>query len=133
MSVNIAPGNVLVDGKPAPGLALHGYDPVAFFTESKPVQGSSSFAAVHNGATYRFSSQANLDVFKANPSQYEPGFGGFCAYGISLGAKFDGDPRFWSIVDNKLYVNLDQGIADAFNKDVPGALAKANANWPTLA
>ena len=85
-----------------PGLAVHGYDVVAFFTEAKPVFGTDAHAFAHNGGTYRFASQANLDAFKANPSKYEPAYGGFCAYGAALGKKFDGDPRFWKIVDGKL-------------------------------
>ena len=130
--INTAPGGVLVGGKPAPGLAIHGYDTVAFFTDSKPAQGVANFAVVHNGATYRFASQAHLDAFKANPSKYEPAYGGFCAYGVSVGAKFDGDPRYWKIADGKLYLNLDHDIAEAFNKDMPGAIKKAEANWPGL-
>ena len=130
--VNTAPGGVLVAGKPAPGLAVHGYDPVAYFTESKPVQGVANFAIVHSGATYRFASQAHLDTFKADPSKYEPAYGGFCAYGVSVDAKFDGDPRFWKIVGGKLYLNLDHDIAAAFSKDVSGAIKKAEANWPSL-
>lgn len=131
-SMNLAPGHTLIAGKSSPGLALHGYDPVAFFTESKPVLGTSHFAMAHDGATYRFASQENLDAFKANPAKYEPSYGGYCAYGVSVGSKFDGDPRFWKIVDGKLYLNLDADIAQAFNKDVPGALKKAEANWAGL-
>lgn len=59
----------------------------------------------HGGGTYRFESQANLDAFKANPGQLEPAYGGFCAYGAALAKKFDGDPRYWKIVDGKLYLN----------------------------
>ena len=130
--VNTATGAVLVGGKPAPGLAVHGYDVVAFFTDSKPVQGDAKFSVIHNEATYRFASKAHLNTFKANPTKYEPAFGGYCAYGVSVGAKFDGDPRYWKIVDGKLYLNLDQDIAAAFEKDVPGAIKKAEANWPKL-
>ena len=131
--VNTAPGAVLVDGKPAPGLAVHGYDVVAFFTQSQPVQGNATFAAVHKDATYRFASKENLEAFKANPDKYAPAYGGYCAYGVSVGAKFDGDPRYWRIVNGKLYLNLDAGIQEAFLKDVPAALDKAEANWPKLA
>ena len=130
--INTTPGGVLVDGKPAPGLAVHGYDPVSFFTDKKPAQGDAQFAVVHGDATYRFASKAHLDMFKADPAKYEPAYGGFCAYGVSVGAQFDGDPRFWHIVDGKLYLNLDQGISEAFAKDIPGAIAKAEANWPGL-
>lgn len=130
--VNTAPGAVLVDGKPAPGLAIHGYDPVAYFKAGKPVQGSADYAVIYKEATYRFSSKENLKTFKANPARYAPEYGGYCAYGVSVGAKFDGDPRFWKIVDNKLYLNLDKNIAAAFEKDTKGSISKAEANWPGL-
>ena len=131
--VNTTPGAVLVAGKPAPGLAVHGFDVVAFFTQSRPVQGDAKFAYVHKDATYRFASELNLAAFKADPAKYAPAYGGYCAYGISVGAKFDGDPRYWRIVDGKLYLNLDAGIQQAFLKDVPGAINKADANWPKIA
>ncbi len=131
--INTARGAVLVAGKVSPGLAVHGFDVVAFFTKSKPVQGDANFAVVHNEATYRFSSEANLDAFKADPARYEPAFGGYCAYGVSVGAKFDGDPRYWKVIDGKLYLNLDANIQKAFLKDIPGALKKAEANWSKLA
>jgi YHS domain-containing protein len=131
--VNTTPGAVLVAGKPAPGLAVHGFDVVAYFTEGRPVQGDAAFAAVHKEATYRFASQAHLDAFKANPVKYVPAYGGYCAYGVSVGAKFDGDPRLWKIVNDKLYLNLDPSIQKAWLKDIPGAVKKADANWPKLA
>jgi YHS domain-containing protein len=130
--VNASPGAVLVDGKPAPGLAAHGYDVVAYFTDGKPVLGSAKFSIVYKDASYRFASKAHLEAFKANPAKYEPAYGGYCAYGVSVGAKFDGDPRIWKIVDGRLYLNLDEDIAAAFNKDVAGAIQKAEANWPKL-
>lgn len=131
--VNTTTGAVIVAGKPAPGLAVHGFDVVAFFTEGKPMQGDAKFAHVHKDATYRFVSAANLAAFKANPANYEPAYGGYCAYGVSVGAKFDGDPRYWKIVDGKLYLNLDAGIQQVWLKNVPGAIRKAEANWPKLA
>ncbi len=130
--VNTATGAVLVDGKPAPGLAVHGYDVVAYHTQKKPVQGVARFAVKHGEATYRFSSKANMEAFKANPAKYTPAYGGYCAYGVSVNAKFDGDPRYWKIVGGKLYLNLDAGIQKAFNKDVAGNIEKANANWPKI-
>lgn len=130
--VNTTAGLVLADGKPAPGLAVHGYDVVAYHTDGKPVRGDAQFATVHKEATYRFTSKANLDAFKADPAKYEPAYGGYCAYGVSVGAKFDGDPSFWKIVDGKLYLNLDNNIQRTWLKDVPGAIKKAEANWPGL-
>jgi YHS domain-containing protein len=131
--INTATGAVLVNGKPAPGLAVHGFDVVAYFKDKKPVQGDARFALVRNDATYRFASNANLNAFKANPEKYEPAYGGYCAYGVSVGAKFDGDPRYWKIVDGRLYLNLDAGIQKAWLRDVPGAIKKADKNWPKLA
>lgn len=130
--VNTATGVVLVDGKPAPGLAVHGFDVVAYFKQGMPVQGDAKFAAVHKDATYRFATQENRDEFKRNPDKYAPAYGGYCAYGVAVGAKFDGDPRFWKIVDGTLYLNLSTDIQQAWNKDIPGNIKKAEANWPKL-
>jgi YHS domain-containing protein len=110
--INTTSGIVTANGKPALGLAIHGYDVVGYFTEGKPVKGDAKFAVIESQATYWFSSQANLDAFKANPARKEPAFGGFCAYGVSVGAKFDGDPTLWKIVDGRLYLNLDAGILE---------------------
>ncbi len=131
--VNTAPGGVVIGGKPAPGLAAHGFDVVSYFTDGKPAQGDAKFAVVHKDASYRFASKANLDAFTANPTKYEPAFGGYCAYGVSVNAKFDGDPRYWKIVDGKLYLNLSAEIQEAWNKDVPGNIAKAQSIWPKIA
>ncbi|MGI9475499.1 MAG: YHS domain-containing (seleno)protein [Hyphomicrobiaceae bacterium] len=131
--VNTTLGGVLVDGKPAPGLAVRGFDVVAYHTVGKPTQGSAKFAAKFGAATYRFSSKANLQAFKANPSKYVPAYGGFCAYGVSVNAKFDGDPQLWKLVGGRLYLNLNRDIQTAFNKDVSGAIKKADVVWPRIA
>lgn len=111
------------------GLAVHGYDVVGFFTENRPVKGSAKFSLVHNDATYRFTSQDNLDTFENDPSRYAPQYGGFCAYGVSVGAKFDGDPEYWKIVDGKLYLNLNSDIQKTWLKDISGNNKKASKNW----
>jgi YHS domain-containing protein len=123
--VNVSKGGTLA----GPGLAAHGYDVVALFTEGSPTIGSDAYAIAYGGGTYRFASQANLDAFKANPSKYEPAYGGFCAYGVALGKKFDGDPRFWKIVDGRLYLNLNGNIQSEWSKDVASNIAKADTNW----
>lgn len=130
--VNVSPGAVLVDGKVAPGIAVHGHDVVAYFREGKPTTGEARFATVYHGATYRFASQENLDEFLAHPAKYEPAYGGYCAYGVALGAKFDGDPRYWKIVDGKLYLNVSGDIQNEWGKDIAGNIKKAEANWPTV-
>ncbi len=123
--INVSKGGTLA----GPGLAVHGYDVVALFTDAKPVLGSDAHAVAHGGGTYRFASQANLDAFKANPAKYEPAYGGYCAYGTALGKKFDGDPRYWKIVGGRLYLNLNGDIQAEWSKDIAGNLAKADANW----
>lgn len=126
--VNTTPGYTS-DGTP---LALHGYDPVAFFTVGKPTVGNAKFVASHNGASYYFSSQENLDKFKAEPAKYEPQYGGYCAYGVSVGKKFDGNPDFWKIINGKLYLNLNADVQKKFDADTDGSLKKAEGLWPKI-
>lgn len=126
--VNAAPG-LSAAGAP---VALHGYDAVAYFTEGKPEIGSDTLVYVHEGAAYRFSSQAHLDAFKQNPGRYAPQYGGFCAYGVAVGKKFDGDPRLWKIADGKLYLNLNEKIYRTFLEDVNGNVRKADSNWTKI-
>lgn len=116
-----------------PGLAVHGYDVVAYFTKRAPTRGSAQYAAIHQGATYHFASKANRDTFQANPAKYAPAFGGFCAYGVAVAKKFDGDPYFWRIHQGRLYLNLNAEIQKAFNKDVAGSVARAEKNWREIA
>jgi YHS domain-containing protein len=127
--LNVSVGYSVV-GKP---LAMHGYDPVAYFTVGRPTQGSDSLVYVHDGAAYRFVSQQNLDAFKANPARYVPAYGGFCAYGVALGKKFDGDPDLWKIVDGKLYLNLNEEIQSKWSQDIAGNIRKANSQWQSIA
>lgn len=127
--INISSGLTLA----GPGLAVHGYDVVAFFKEGKAVRGSAKFAAVHDQAAYQFASKENLEQFQMNPNAYVPQFGGYCAFGTALGAKFDGDPTFWRIVDGKLYLNLNADIQAKWLEDVKGNIEKANQNWSKIA
>lgn len=126
--VNVSSGATLT----GPGLAVHGYDVVAYFTTGKPVLGSDKFTVAHDGGAYRFASQASLDAFKADPAKYEPAFGGFLAYGVSLGKKFDGDPHFWKIVDGKLYLNLNGDIQAKWSEDISGNITKADGKWTSI-
>ncbi len=114
-----------------PGLAAHGYDVVSFFG-GQPVIGTDKFALAHNGATYRFANQSNLDTFKTDPGKYEPAFGGYCAYGAALNKKFDGDPRFWKVVNGRLYLNLNSDIQTKWSEDIPGNIKKAEGNWANI-
>ncbi len=113
-------------------VAIGGYDPVAYFEAGRPTPGTGHHTATHNGATYLFASKKNQETFQANPQKYAPQYGGFCAYGVSVGKKFYSDPQRWKIVDGKLYLNLDKNIQKKFNADVAGAIAKADDHWQRI-
>lgn len=112
------------------GVAVGGYDPVAYFTEKKPVRGQASITLEHGGATWRFSSEKNREAFKSDPARYAPQYGGYCSYAVSQGYTAKGDPEAWSIVGDKLYLNYDKSVRAAWEKDIPGYIAKADKNWP---
>jgi len=114
------------------GVAVQGYDPVAFFTDNKPVKGKEAFVARHKGATYRFASKENRDLFKKNPEKYAPVFGGYCAYGVSRNKLVEIDVEAFQIVDGRLLLQYSKGVREDFNKDVKGNLKKAETNWPGL-
>jgi len=114
------------------GVAIQGYDPVAFFTDSKPVKGKPEFPARHNGALYYFASKEHRELFKSDPAKYEPAFGGYCAYGLSKGKLVEIDVDAFQIVNGRLLLQYSKGVRDNFNKDTKGNLAKAEANWPGL-
>jgi YHS domain-containing protein len=113
-------------------LAIQGYDPVAYFTKKAPTKGSSNFTATYKNAIYQFSSEQNRDLFRASPAKYAPQFGGFCAFGVTKGRKFDTDPTAWRVVDGKLYLNLNKDVQKVWLKDVPGYITNANQTWTTI-
>lgn len=113
-----------------PGIS--GYDPVAYFTDGKPMRGSGYHVTVHEGVTYAFTSEEHRKMFEANPGKYLPAYGSYCAYGVAVGKKFVADPEVWKIVDGKLYLNLDKNIQSKWNKDIPGYIKKADRNWSEI-
>lgn len=113
-------------------VALNGFDPVAYFSEGRPVEGSKAFTATWNGATFRFASAANRDRFVATPEAFAPQYGGYCAWAVANGYTASGDPKVWKIVNGKLYLNYNAEVADRWSKDIPGNIARANANWPKV-
>jgi len=110
-------------------LAIHGYDPVAYFTKGKPTKGNSKYTATYQGAIYQFSSERNRNNFRNDPMAYSPQFGGYCAMGVALNRKLDVDPTAWYIDDNKLYLNLNKDVQKKWLEDVPGNLNTAYRNW----
>ncbi len=114
------------------GVAIQGYDPVAYVTQSAAVEGDAGITADYNGATYQFASAANRDTFLANPARYAPQYGGFCAYAVSKGYTAPIDPQAFSVVDNKLYLNYSKSVRGIWSKDIPGNIVKGDTNWPKL-
>lgn len=112
--------------------AVHGYDVVSYQTSKRPVRGNGYFVVEHKGATYLFSSEENKAIFEKNPDKYTPAYGGYCAYGVAVGKKFDGDPEVWRVVDGRLYLNLDANIQDEWLKNVKGNINKAENNWNSI-
>lgn len=114
------------------GVAIQGYDPVAFFTDSKPVLGNPEIRSTHGGAVYWFTSVDHKAMFEANPEKYEPQFGGWCAYAASIDTLSPIEPKYWEIVDGRLLLQHNQKAWDLWHKDTSGNLVKADKNWPGL-
>lgn len=114
------------------GIAIRGYDPVAYFTDGKPVPGKAEFSHTWNGATWQFASAEHRDMFKADPAKYAPQYGGYCAYGASQGYKAPIDPTAWRIVGGKLYLNYNAAIQKTWSADIDGFIRKADTNWSKL-
>ena len=115
------------------GLALSGYDAVAYLNQSKAVKGTKNFAVTHDGVTYYFSTMANQEEFRKNPSRYEPAYGGWCAYAMgSSGEKVSVDPKTFKIVNGKLnlfYNKFFNNTLEDWNRDESNLKRKADLNW----
>ena len=112
--------------------AIKGYDPVAYFTEGRPVKGSGEFEYEWMGADWRFASAENRNAFAADPEKYAPQYGGYCAFGVSGGYKAAIDPAAFTIVDGKLYLNYNRDVQKKWGADIRGYVAKADKNWPSV-
>ncbi|WP_291296636.1 YHS domain-containing (seleno)protein [Elioraea sp.] len=115
------------------GIAIRGTDPVAYFTQGRPVAGNAAITHPWRGATWRFATAANRDAFAADPERYAPAYGGFCAWAVAQGYTASIDPDAWKIVDGRLYLNYNPRIQRDWEADIPGNITKANTNWPRLA
>ena len=111
--------------------AVNGYDTVSYFTESEPVQGDDQFVTEYKGAKWRFSSADNLALFEADPDKYRPQYGGHCAYGLGKnGVLVHGDPEVYTVIDDKLYLNLRKSLQKKWLKDTDTYIANADSVWP---
>ena len=113
-------------------IGARGYDLTTFFSSEKPAHGTGHHVATYDGVDYLFTSDENKKAFEADPQKFLPAFGGFCAFGASIGKKFVADPDVYDIVDNKLYFNLDTKIRAIWAKDITGNVKKAETNWKTI-
>jgi YHS domain-containing protein len=113
-------------------LAVSGYDPVAYFTEGKPVKGDAKFTLTHLGTEWRFSSAENREKFSASPDRYAPQYGGYCAWAVSEGGTASADPLRWKIVGDKLYLNYDADVQKKWEMSIPELIKKADKNWPSV-
>ncbi len=124
---SISPVNVTKEG-----VAIKGYDPVAYFSEKRPVKGLPEFEYVWLGARWRFAGAGHRDVFSHNPERYAPKYGGYCAYAVSQGKIADIDPEAWTVFEGKLYLNLNKDVQKLWEKDMKKYIEMADRNWPQM-
>lgn len=115
------------------GLALQGYDPVAYFTEGAPRSGDPAISLDWAGARWLFASPENRAAFEADPTAYAPQYGGYCAWAAAEGSLAPIDPDAWTIVEGKLYLNYSRSVQRRWEGDIPGNISRADANWPRIA
>ncbi len=114
------------------GVAIRGYDAVAYFVDKAAVQGSKDFSFNWQEVEWHFKDQKNLEAFKSNPEKYAPQFGGYCAYGVSENHKSPTDPKAFTIVDDKLYLNYNAKVKELWVVDIPGKISLGEKNWVEL-
>ena len=122
-------GGAEAGGSPAAGVAIRGYDTVAYFKAGRALKGSESFSFPWHGMTWLFSSDENRDRFAKEPEKYAPQYDGYCAWAMTEGRKALTDPEVWKIVDGKLYLNCSETASEKWSRDIPGNIRKADANW----
>jgi YHS domain-containing protein len=112
--------------------AIKGYDTVAYFTENKPVEGKEQFSTEYMQANWLFSSQENLQLFKANPEKYVPQYGGYCAYAVSQNSTASIKPELFTIQDGKLYLNYNESVNQKWSANKEDYIELADKHWPGL-
>ena len=112
--------------------AINGYDSVAYFTKNAPVKGLDAHTFEYKGAKWKFSSDANLELFKGNPEKYAPQYGGYCAYGVANDGLVKVDPDQFTVYEGKLYLNYDDSVRKDWLKDIPGNIRKADGKFQAL-
>lgn len=126
-----APGSLadeLMNAK-AGGLAVKGYDVVAYFTQERAVQGSEDFEHEWRGVRWRFSSPEHLTAFRETPESYAPRYGGYCSGGMAMGNRAPIDPEAFAVIDGKLYLNFSKSTLHNFQENPVEKIEQADANW----
>jgi len=114
------------------GVAIDGTDPMSYFENSAPLQGSASITFDWNGAEWRFTDEAHRSTFAKNPEAYAPQYGGYCSWAVSQGYTAPTVPEAWRIVDGKLYLNFSRRVQRRWERDIPAHIAAGDVNWPRL-
>ncbi len=114
------------------GIAIDGSDPVAYFTERRPVPGSRDITLDWNGATWRFASAENRDAFAGDPAAWAPQYGGYCAWAVSEGYTASTVPEAWKIVDGRLFLNYSRRFQRKWERDETARIQAGDANWPKV-
>lgn len=127
-----APEHKVLVNRTRDGLAIQGYDPIAYHTENKPVKGDARFTSMHDGATYRFVTDEHKALFDAMPEKYAPAYGGYCGYAASINRLSPISPEWFQIIEGRLVLQHNQKAFDRWNADLGGNRLKADANWPGL-
>ena len=112
------------------GTAIHGTDPVAYFTQGGPVDGLKEHSLMWRGSMWYFASAENMAAFESDPRAYAPQYGGYCAYAMAKGYVATSVPEAWTIHEDKLYLNFSKGVRLIWRRKIPEYIAAADANWP---
>jgi YHS domain-containing protein len=132
LSLTASAGQPLINVRGGDGIAIHGYDPVAYFIAGEPRKGSSGLGVAYSGAQWLFSCETNKRLFVQDPEHYLPAYGGYCAYGVAQGRLWDVDPQSWTILYDHLYLNCPEPIYDLWLGDPMSYIRQADKNWPRL-
>jgi len=125
----LAEGDIKLVATDTAGVAIKGYDTVAYFTEGKAMKGNSEFAFSWHDAQWLFANARHREIFASDPERYAPQFGGFCSNGLSKGKVVAADPEQWTIVDGKLYIKFSRAARDNWRQDKAVKIMKAKENW----
>jgi YHS domain-containing protein len=118
--------------RPEKRVVIRGYDPVAYFTDGRPLKGVPEFAADFDDMTYWFASAKHRDMFMSDPDRYAPQFSGLCTISLSMGQLAEPDPEAWAIADGKLYLFSAKAGVAYFQQQPANVIAKAAQVWPSL-